>query len=395
MSASPAGTVPAVDDAPYPRFTDEEYQRRFAAVDALRRAADLDAVVVHGTGNARHEVQYLTAWPPRQEGWLVLSPDEAPTLFVQLYNHVPNAREMSVVERVEWAGTDSATTAAADLRRRGARRVGLVGAVPYQAYGRLATALPGSELVDLTPAFRLMRLVKSSEEIAWTERGAALCDAGIRALVAEARPGLREYELGAIVEGAYGRLGGQHGICFIATGPMAGGGRIVPAQNWSSRRLEPGDAIVIELSAGIGGYTGQVLRTIAIGDVPASVRRLHDVAERAFDAIFEAVRPGAHAGDLLEAAGLIDREGLTVCDDVVHGYGGGYLQPVLRTPATSHGAPPDIALEPGMMLVIQPNVVAADGATGVQTGELVVVEPGGARSLHRVGRGLLQAGSTV
>lgn len=385
--------APSLDAAPYPRFSDAEYRRREAGIRTLAVGAAVDAVVIYGSGNARHDLQYLTAWPARQEGYLVIGGDEPPALFVQLFNHVPNAREMAVVERLDWAGTDSATTVAAELGRRGPRRVGLVGAIPYQAYGRLARGLPDVELVDLTSEFRRHRLVKSDEEIAWTRRAAELCDLALAELVAEARPGLREYELGAIVEGAYGRVGGQHGICFLATAPMRGGGRVVPAQNWSSRRLEPGDAILIELSAGVGGYTGQVLRTIAVGEPPAEFRALHDVAEAAFAAIVGAIRPGVRAGELLEVAGLIDRAGMSVVDDVVHGYGGGYLQPVLRTPATTHSPPPDLALEAGFMVVVQPNVVAADGSAGVQTGELVLVAAGGAESLHRAPAGLLRAGA--
>jgi Xaa-Pro aminopeptidase len=379
----------------YPRFTSAEYARRHAAVEKLRVAADVDAVVVFGGGAARHEVQFLTAWPPRQEGWLVMSPGDEPALYVQLFNHVPTARDMAVVERVEWAGVDSATTVAAELQRRGSRRIGLVGAVSYQAHQRLLRAIDGAEIVDLTPAFRRMRLVKSAEEIEWTRRGAALCDVGLRALVAEARPGLREFELGSIVESAYGREGGQHGICFIATVPMSGGGRFVPAQTWSNRRVEAGDAILIELSAGIGGYTGQVLRTIAVGDVPAPYRALHDAADDAYRALVAAARPGATAADLLATAGRIDAAGWSVCDDVVHGYGGGYLAPVLRTPATAHGTHPDLVLESGMMLVVQPNVITTDASMGVQTGELVLITDGGATSMHDVQAGLLTAGSQV
>lgn len=379
----------------YPHFSDAEYARRTVAVDALRAEAEVDAVVIHGSNSSRHELLFLTAFPARQEGYLVVSPDEPPALFVQLFNHVPNAREMAVVERVEWGGTDSAATVARELGRRAVRRVGLVGAIPYQAHGRLARALPGVELVDLTPAFRRMRHVKSDEEIAWTRQGAALCDSAMRALVAEARPGMCEFELGALVEYAYGRLGGSHGICFLATAPMSGGGRIVPAQNWSRRLLREGDAILIELSAGIGGYTGQVLRTIAIGEPPAAYADLHRIAEAAYGALVAAIRPGTTAADLLAVAGSIDAAGVTVCDDVVHGYGGGYLQPVLRTPATSHAPAPEIELVPGMMLVVQPNVVDVPTGRGVQTGELVLVTAEGAVSLHDVARGLLRAGDRV
>ncbi len=45
-----------------------------------------------------------------------------------------------------------------------------------------------------------------------------------------------------------------------------------------------------------------------------------------------------------------------------------------------------------MFLVIQPNVVSADGRLGVQTGELVVVTERGAERVHSLQQGLLQAG---
>jgi Xaa-Pro aminopeptidase len=95
---------------------------------------------------------------------------------------------------------------------------------------------------------------------------------------------------------------------------------------------------------------------------------------------------------LVQAAGVIDRAGLSVLDDVVHGYGGGYLPPVLRTPATMHGPVPDITLQPGMMVVVQPNVIDGAASLGVQTGELIVVTSDGAERLHRLPSGLLRAG---
>ena len=41
------------------------------------------------------------------------------------------------------------------------------------------------------------------------------------------------------------------------------------------------------------------------------------------------------------------------------------------------------AVEPGMLLVIQPHLVSEDGKRGVQVGNLVVCDGGGARSLQR------------
>ena len=93
---------------------------------------------------------------------------------------------------------------------------------------------------------------------------------------------------------------------------------------------------------------------------------------------------------LIEAGKLIDDAGFTICDDLIHGYGGGYLPPVLGLPSRRTEKIPDITLETGMMLVIQPNVITLDKRFGVQTGECVVVTEKGCESLHQSKRGLIQ-----
>jgi Xaa-Pro dipeptidase len=378
--------------APFSRFSQAEYDARHGRMTELMEEHELDALVIFGNVGSRAEIQYLTGWPPRHDSFLIIGGDAEPVLLVQLYNHVETAQAMAAVGRVTWGGPNSLASVAKELRARPARRVGTVGPIPFQQHGRLVADLEDVSFIDVTVAFRRVRLLKSEEEVSWTRRGAEMCDTAMEALLAAARPGVREYELGAAVEHAYSRLGGSHGICFIATAPMLGGGRIVPSQQWSERRLVAGDSVMIELSAGVGGYTSQVLRTIAVGgEPPPRYRSLHDVADAAFDQIVATIRPGATAADLLAAAEVIDRSGFSVCDDVVHGYGGGYLPPILRTPATMHGPVPDLTLKPGMMVVVQPNVVDLSASLGVQTGELLLVTDDGSERLHRLPRGLLRA----
>jgi Xaa-Pro dipeptidase len=388
-------TADARADVPFPRFSQAEYGARYRRMDELMTAHELDALIIFGNVGARAEIQYLTGWPPRHDSFLIVGGSGEPVLLVQLFNHVETAQAMASIGQVRWGGPNPLAAVASELEARRARRVGTIGPIPFQQHGRLAAQLEGVALVDVTGAFRWARLVKSEAEVEWTRRGAEMCDVAMKALLDAARPGAREYELGAAVEHAYAKLGGSHGICFIASAPMAGGGRIVPSQQWSERTIVAGDAVMIELSAGIGGYTSQILRTIAVAEEPPpNYRRLHDVADEAFDAIVAATRSGAFAADLLQAADVIDRSGFSVCDDVVHGYGGGYLPPVLRTPATMHGPVSDLMMETGMMVVVQPNVVDPVASLGVQTGELLLVTDGGSERLHRLPRGLLRAGGS-
>jgi Xaa-Pro aminopeptidase len=122
-------------------------------------------------------------------------------------------------------------------------------------------------------------------------------------------------------------------------------------------------------------------------------RRRRSVDQFCADQHLDALVVFGSAAAVLDSASLIDSEGFTICDDLVHGYGGGYLPPILRTPRTSHGPAPDFVFERNMTLVIQPNVVTIDQRAGVQVGELVRVTDDGVVSLHRIPQRLLHGGA--
>ncbi|MFX5709943.1 M24 family metallopeptidase, partial [Acinetobacter baumannii] len=84
--------------------------------------------------------------------------------------------------------------------------------------------------------------------------------------------------------------------------------------------------LVTEISAQFWDHAGQVLRSFVLGEPPNGLyRELHAVSEAAFDAIVALVRPGVRAGDLVAASSVIEAAGHTTIDDLIHGYGGGYL----------------------------------------------------------------------
>ncbi len=73
----------------------------------------------------------------------------------------------------------------------------------------------------------------------------------------------------------------------------------------------------------------------------------------------------------------------------MHGFGGGYLSPVV--PAPGRPIPtPGFMLAAGMTVVVQPNVVARDQPAGVQAGELLLVTDQEPQRLHSFPQGLQQ-----
>jgi hypothetical protein len=84
---------------------------------------------------------------------------------------------------------------------------------------------------------------------------------------------------------------------------------------------------------------------------------------------------------------VIEDAGFTIIDDLLHGYGGGYLPPILGSTNRAAGPIPEEPFRAGQTVVIQPNVVTQDHKAGVQTGQLVVITKDGIENLQAFPRG--------
>jgi Xaa-Pro aminopeptidase len=374
-------------------FSAAEMRRRREVFGRELDRGGLPYALVYGANRSGSAVSWLTGWPVTREALLVVTPEEDDdVLLVSFFNHVPQARRLSAT-RVEWAGARAVATALDLMAARGRlpSRIGLVGALPFDQYRLLAGQVP--DVVDLNAAYTGLRLIKSGEEVAALRRGAALSDAAIAALAGALRPGAIDHEVLARTEQAYTVQGGLHHIHYLGITAMDEPDLAVPAQWPTGRVIRPRDIVTCEISAAAAPeYAGQVLRTFTVGAPPTALySELHAVAAAAFDAIARTLIPGARARDLAAAAAVIGQAGFTTIDDLVHGFGGGYLPPVVPAPGRPLPAP-DFTVAAGMTLVVQPNVVTRDGHAGVQTGELLLVTEHGPQRLHAYPQGLQQAG---
>jgi Xaa-Pro dipeptidase len=375
----------------YPRFSAAEFDRRHAAARALMSAQGLDALVVYGdSGIARHnhaDIHYLSGFLGNRTNYVVLPSRSEPVMFVQSYNHVPNAREASAI-RTEWGGRSSASAIARHLLEAGPAKgtLGYVGDVPVQTYQSWQTELPGWQYKDVTGAFRRLRLVKSAEEIDWLRKGAAMTDGALQALIDQVKPGLREYELGAIVESAALHAGGLPHLCYLSSGSQEGAAACVPRQNLSNRVLERGDVINTEISISHWGYSGQMHRPVFLQAQPTALyQNLWDTALEAYTRCVKVLRPGATSDDVLDSAEIIAERGYTINDGFLHGFGIGLLAPSVGTREAKRGIPkPPFVFEKDMCVVVQPNVVTHDERAGVQLGNLFRITENGAECLHQL-----------
>jgi Xaa-Pro aminopeptidase len=306
---------------------------------------------------------------------------------------VPDARRLTALEDVRPRGEDAIGATVATLREKKlTSSIGVAGPLTFQRHAALSAAL-GAAPVDLAKQLTRLRVIKSAEELEMIRAGAALSDAALLALRREARPGLSEHDLVAIVEASYLPQGGTTHIHFVGATSMTDPDMCVPRQFPTSRKLMLGDVILTELSAADGSYYGQVLRTLTVGAEPTTeYSRLHELAVGVYDEICDAIRPGVSSEAILEVAEKIHDAGLTICDDLVHCAVGGVYAPFLRTRRTTRGAGHRYVFEQDMVIVVQPNVVTPDLRMGVQVGDMLRVTETGVESFHSVPREILVCG---
>ena len=378
----------AIVEQEYPRFSDAEYARREARLQGVMEKAQVDHLLVvtdHRAGNAP---QWLTGWPGTVEAYAIFRPGEPTLMHVEWYNHLPLAKKLARCE-VRWGAHRGIEKTVEELKRRGARRVGVIGPLVPRKYSFLQESF---SITGLDAEYVRLRLVKSEEEIDWLRIGAALSDAGFDGLLKNARPGMSERELADLVERSYVGAGGSTFIHYIGVTSMDEPRLCVPPQFASARKVRQRDVVFCELSASWWDYSGQVLRTFTVGAEPTPLYRdLHRTAEAAFDALTRVVRHGATMQAIVDASAMIEENGFTVCDDLVHGFGGGYFPPILGAQSRPAGPLPDMTLQENMTIVVQPNVITKDERAGVQVGELIRVTRDGFERLHAAPRGFFRA----
>ena len=374
-------------DAEVPRFSDAEMARRRSAIEALLAGAECDHLVFCGANRFGSAVQWLTQWPVTAEAIGVFTPGARDALFVQYVNHAPQASLMADKADVAWGGESSIGAAINVLAKRGARqnRVATIGPASAEQFAALSAKF--GKLENLNREYVLLRQVKSAEEIGWLRIGAHFSDLGMTALRDGLKLGMNERELGDLIERAYIAKGATNVIHYIGATSMNAPDLAVPRQFPTTRRVRAGDAVVAEISAAFWDYPGQVLRSFALGEPSKLYRDLHAAADAAFDAIARVLKAGATPSQVIGASNVIEDAGFTIIDDLLHGYGGGYLPPILGSKSRPAGPVPQEAFRAGQTVVIQPNVVTRDYKAGVQTGEMVLITDSGIERLHAVPRG--------
>lgn len=385
-----------VSDPRYPRCSDAEYARRHRLIREAMRERGLDCLIIYGGYRNMYQQNFFwtSGYSDSFQGYIVFPLEGEPSLYNAVYPHLLPAKRQSVFPKTEWGGPRMAETVANRLKELGLAqgKIGYVGidtprtvTIPHSHYETLTELLPQATFVDATPWFMKIRFQKSPEEIEFIQRGAAITDGVMRDLVEAIHPGVWDYELFAVVYASALRQGGDSNFALLASTSMDNPDMPYPYPVPSRRQIQKGDLVLNELCANYRGYSGQLIRPIAVGQPTAALSKLYDIAVELFYAVFGAIKPGNTTNDVIDAVRpIVARGDFNIQAPLVHGWDNLPQPPLIGLPGGEREYPLDPhVFEEGQLIMIEPNPTSQDLSTGIFYGNLCVVTKDGCRNLHK------------
>ena len=265
---------------------------------------------------------------------------------------------------------------------------------------KLRERAPTVDIKDLDPVLDAMRLIKSPREVALIREATRISGLGIMEAMRAARPGMYEYELGAVADYVFRRHNAQ-GVGYYAL-VAAGTNAAWPHYHASQSRVRDGELVLFDYAPDYKYYTSDVTRMFPInGRFTADQRELYTIYLRLYQALMTSIRPGRPADILKDVVAKMDA--------VVASYtftSAKYREAAVRfvdgfrKRADSSGQSrrglghmvgmevhdvtvPFDELKPGMIFTIEPALTIPDDRVYVRLEDMILITPTGYENLSK------------
>lgn len=289
------------------------------------------------------------------------------------------------------------------LKEFGIHKLGVVGlemdVVPASHYLRLAETFPGCRWVDVSPAIRKLRMLKTPYEVDQIRKAASILQKGFTAIAQVMREEMTELEIDGhlfLIARREGHMGvlrmrgwnqemthahvlsGESGsVVSFLNSPHGGSGNTpAMAQGAGFRKIRRNEPIGIDYGVAVNGYIADQFRTYVVGDLPEDLKKAHHCSRDILDLLAREARPGMLCSDLYHLA-------LDTAEKA--GYGRFFMgHQEGQVKFVGHGIGLEIdefpliaphfgeALQPGMVMALEPKFVfPGKGVVGLEDDFLV------------------------
>jgi len=326
---------------------------------------EIDAALIENTENLR----YLSGFFGDSSQALV-SPETC-LLFTD-FRYIEQAeKEVESFEIIKTTGAERLSAIANAVSGLKVKNLGVEADISHRRFMEYNDRLKTQKYTDISPDVQALRAVKSKEEQTYIRAASKIVDRAFSHMIKTIRSGMSEKDV--LAELVYFLYRHSEGLAFdpiVASGENGA----LPHARPTGRTIGPGDFLTMDFGCIINGYCSDFTRTIAIGNVDSTQKKVYDVVRKAQAAAIDAVRAGISARALDETArGMIAEAGYRECFE--HGLGHGVGLNVHENPVINP-ASKDV-LKAGMAITIEPGIYIK-GCTGVRIEDLCIVQDDGA-----------------
>ena len=364
-------------------LSQKEKDRRYSELRKRMGEMGIEILLVLGdTGDAGlrySNLRYLTDFKiVFNNGVLIFPLAGEPVMLVFSALGAKKARELSWITDVHEYNSDLVPSVIHSLKsiRPKWERIGVafLSTLPLSLYQALGQEFPSAELVEMGPVIQEMRYIKSEEEIQLVERSAQLADKAFAEILGVVKPGMTQFEVAALLEKPMREEGGEDFFDLIFSGPFGHGVGLDPYVP-SDRKVQVGDALLMEITPRYGGYWAQLVRVVSIGRENRDLAAFHRVARKAISTAIPYFKPGVKLGDAVhEAKKAIESAGLELRPPMGHLCGLDLIESRVKLESEE-------ILQPGVVIIFHPPIYS--GNASIFWGETYVITSEGSKRLHR------------
>jgi len=328
-------------------------------------------IIANGTN-----MQYLTGFTGGTGDGLVLIGRENAALITDAryeedYRNQLDDSVQLLVTRDYWG------VAMAAAKRFKIENLGFEDTLPFRDFDFLDENFDGVDIAPVPALLEAIREVKDATELAKLRRAAQIAVDAFNEMVPQLHVGMTEREVANLLD----RIAKEKGAdkpsfdTIVASGYRGA----LPHGTYTDKVITAGELVTIDFGYYVDGYTSDITRTLAFGELDEESQRIYDVTLAAQEATIAAVKPGVGNAQLDKIArDIITEAGFG--KNYNHSTGHGIGLDIHEGPLLSANSPAEDVVQAGMLLTIEPGIYLA-GKGGVRIEDDIIVTADGFENL--------------
>lgn len=322
------------------------YEARIAKLQKLLAKLNLDGMIIYQGFNTK----YLTGFEGGTgDGIVVVGKKNARLITDVRYeedykNRLPEGVDFKVTRDYYGVAVETA-------QEFGIKKLAFEASLPYDIYDYLDELLPADIDFDALPkAIEVLREVKDAQELEALRKAANASVKAFKDLLPFIKPGKTEREVANELDRLQKIYGAQKASfdTIVASGYRSA----LPHGEATDKVIENGELVTIDFGYYVDGYTSDVTRTIAVGNVSDELKTIYEIIKQANQNAIDVVKPGISGSEIDKVA----RDYITE-----HGYGQQF----------NHGGGHGVGLD-----IHEGPAISPRSSDEMQVGHLLTIEPG-------------------